>query len=150
MPTDEKITTVMGFDFGTQKIGVAIGQQLTQTASPLPELPAKDGQPQWQTIADLISEWQPDAFVVGIPLNDDGTDNALSKRARKFGNRLHGRFGLPLFTTNEHLSSYDAKDQIQQYSGRAAKANRYIDSVAAALIIETWFAESEPSTGRTL
>ena len=140
----------MGFDFGTQKIGVAIGQKLTQTASPLPEIPAKDGQPRWETVAALIAEWQPDAFVVGIPFSEDGTDNALTKRARKFGNRLHGRFGLPLFTTNEHLSSYDARDQIQQYSGRAAKSNRQIDSVAAALIIETWFAESEPATGSNL
>ena len=137
----------MGFDFGTKKIGVAIGQKLTQTASPLPEIPAKDGQPHWETVAALIAEWQPDAFVVGIPLNEDGTDNALTKRAKKFGNRLHGRFGLPLFTTNEHLSSYDARDQIQQYSGRAAKSSRQIDSVAAALIIETWFAEPEPTTG---
>ena len=140
----------MGFDFGTQKIGVAIGQKLTQTASPLPEIAAKDGQPRWETVAALIEEWQPDAFVVGIPFNEDGTDNALTKRARKFGNRLHGRFGLPLFTTNEHLSSYDARDQIQQYSGRAAKSNRLIDSVAAALIIETWFSESEPATGHNL
>jgi len=140
----------MGFDFGTQKIGVAIGQKLTQTASPLPEIPAKDGQPSWETVAALIAEWQPDAFVVGIPLNEDGTDNALTKRARKFGNRLHGRFGLPLFTANEHLSSYDARDQILQYSGRAAKSNRHIDSVAAALIIETWFAEPEPTTGHNL
>ncbi|OUS24445.1 Holliday junction DNA helicase RuvA [Gammaproteobacteria bacterium 45_16_T64] len=136
--------TLMGFDFGTQKIGIAIGQQLTQTASALPELPAKEGQPQWQTVAALIDEWQPDAFVVGIPLNEDGTENALSARARKFGNRLHGRFGLPLFTINEHLSSYDARDQIQQYSGRAAKSNRYIDSVAAVLILESWFSESKP------
>ncbi len=140
----------MGFDFGTQKIGVAVGQTLTQTASPLPEIPAKDGQPRWETVAALIAEWQPDAFVVGIPLNEDGTDNALTKRARKFGNRLHGRFGVPLFTANEHLSSFDARDQIQQYSGRAAKSNRQIDSVAAALIIETWFAETEPTTGHNL
>jgi len=140
----------MGFDFGTQKIGVAIGQKVTQTASPLPEIPAKDGQPSWETVATLIAEWQPDAFVVGIPLNEDGTDNALTKRARKFGNRLHGRFGLPLFTANEHLSSFDARDQILQYSGRAAKSNRQIDSVAAALIIETWFAETEPTTGHNL
>ena len=84
----------MGFDFGTQKIGIAIGQTVTQTASPLPDLPAKDGQPKWDAVASLIKEWQPDAFVVGIPLNEDGSDNALSKRARKFANRLHGRFGL--------------------------------------------------------
>jgi len=135
----------MGFDFGTKKIGVAIGQRLTQTASALPELPAKEGQPQWDAVAALIEEWQPDALVVGIPLNEDGSDNALSKRARKFGNRLHGRFGLPLFPVNEHLSSFDARDQIQQYSGRAAQSKRNIDSVAAALIIETWFAESGPS-----
>lgn len=149
MPSDSKITSIMGFDFGTRKIGVAIGQQLTQTASALPELPAKDGKPNWETVAALIKEWQPDGVVVGLPLNEDGTDNEFSKQARKFGNRLHGRFGLPLFTVNEHLSSYDARDQIQQYSGRAAKSGRLIDSVAAVLIIETWFAEHETSPGQT-
>ena len=149
MSLDAKITTIMGFDFGTRKIGVAIGQQLTQTASALPELPAKEGKPNWETVASLIKEWQPDGFVVGLPLNEDGTDNEFSKRARKFGNRLHGRFGLPLFTVNEHLSSYDARDQIQQYSGRAAKSGRLVDSIAAVLIIETWFAEPETSPGKT-
>lgn len=144
MPDQKQIMTLMGFDFGTQKIGIAIGQQLTQTASALPEIPAKDGQPQWQTVASLIEEWKPDAFVVGIPFNEDGSENPLSARARKFGNRLHGRFGLPLFTINEHLSSYDARDHIQQYSGRAAKSNRYVDSVAAVLILESWFSESQP------
>jgi len=147
MPSPSKITTLMSFDFGLRKIGVAVGQQLTQTASALPELPAKEGKPQWDTLTALIQEWQPDAFVVGLPLNEDGTENELTKRAKKFGNRLHGRYGLPLFTVNEHLSSYDARDQIRQYSGRAAKSGRYIDSIAAVLILETWFSESALSQG---
>ena len=144
------ITSVLGFDFGTQKIGVAIGQTITKTASALPELNAKEGQPNWDTITALIAEWQPDAFIVGIPLNEDGSDNPLSKRARKFANRLHGRFGLPFYTVNEHLSSYDARDQILQYSGRAAKSGRNIDSIAATLIIETWFSEPESLSGHHL
>lgn len=125
-------------------MGVAIGQSLTGTATPLMELKAKEGQPNWEQVAKLIDEWKPDAFLVGIPLNMDGSESEMSTRARKFGKRLHGRFGKPCHEVDERLSSFDARDQITQHSGRAPASNRNIDSVAAALILETWFNQRTP------
>ena len=85
--------SIMGFDYGTKSIGVAIGQELTGTAQPLRSLKANDGIPNWDEIEKLLKEWQPDLLIVGLPLNMDGTDQEITLRARKFGNRLHGRFG---------------------------------------------------------
>lgn len=129
--------TVLGFDYGTQKIGVAIGQSITQTANPLPQLKARDGIPNWDDIAILIKEWQPDAFVVGIPLNMDGSESAISIRAAKFSRRLEGRFQLPAHTFDERLSTFDARLTLNNSEQKNSRAS--VDSLAAALIIETWF-----------
>lgn len=134
--------TLLAFDWGTQKIGVAVGQSLTQTATPLAEIPARDGIPQWEMIAKLVDEWQPDAFVVGLPLNMDDTESELTPRARKFGNRLHARFKRPWHPVDERLTSFDARKTIAtnaRQTGVAPKKGRMVDSVAAALILETWF-----------
>ena len=82
--------SIMGFDYGTKSIGVAIGQELTGTAQPLRAIKANDGIPNWDDIDKLLKEWQPDLLVVGLPLNMDGTEQEITVRARKFGNRLHG------------------------------------------------------------
>ncbi|MGB0957148.1 MAG: Holliday junction resolvase RuvX, partial [Litorivicinus sp.] len=84
----------LGFDYGLTRIGVATGQTLTRTASPLCVLKASNGTPQWEQIEALIREWQPVALVVGLPINMDGSDNPITARARKFAKRLHGRFHL--------------------------------------------------------
>jgi putative Holliday junction resolvase len=131
--------TVLAFDFGTQKIGLAIGQELTKTASPLPAIKAKDGIPNWDQLAKIIAEWQPDLFVVGHPLNMDGTDNDVTVRARKFANRLNGRFHKPAELVDERLSSFDAKDLVKELHGKVDHRDTAIDSVAASLILETWF-----------
>ena len=104
------LKTLLGFDFGTRNIGVAVGQVITRTATALPQLKARDGIPDWSQLAALIEEWQPDGVVVGIPLNMDGTESPMSQRARKFGKRLHGRYNLPFFPADERLSSFEAKD----------------------------------------
>lgn len=132
---------LLSFDFGTQKIGVAIGNCITGTATPLTLLKAREGQPDWSLVAALIADWEPDAFLVGIPLNMDGSTSEMSQRAARFGRRLHGRFGKPCLTVDERLSSFDARDQIQQLTGRPPAAGVPIDSVAAALIFETWYRE---------
>ena len=86
---------ILAFDFGTRRIGVAVGNELLHSARELTPLPARDGIPDWNVVTRLIEEWQPDLFVVGLPLNMDGTESLMSTRARKFGNRLHGRYGKP-------------------------------------------------------
>jgi putative Holliday junction resolvase len=135
MTTPAAPTTVLAFDFGTSRIGVAYGQSLTQTTTPLKEIAAKDGIPQWQEIEKLIKEWQPDCFLTGLPLNMDGSENPMCVRARKFSNRLHGRFGKPSYLWDERLSSAEVKiDNPSDNYKRDA-----VDSLAAASILESWF-----------
>lgn len=129
---------ILAFDFGTHRIGVAFGQELTGTATPLPILPARDGIPDWQQIEILVKEWRPDAFVVGLPVNMDGTEGPITPRARKFGNRLHGRFHKPIHTMDERLSSIEAKEKL---ASATQKNNIGLDSMAATLILESWFRE---------
>lgn len=126
---------VMAFDFGTKRIGIAYGQTLTQTAQPVAEIPARDGIPDWLQIEKLINEWQPDCFLTGLPLNMDGTENEMCVRARKFANRLHGRFGKPSHLWDERLSSEEAK-AIRPSDNYKKNA---VDGIAASAILESWF-----------
>lgn len=137
--TDSAANRYLCFDYGLSYIGVAIGQTVTGSASPLKPLKAKDGIPNWDQIKQLVDEWQPDGFLVGRPLNMDGTESEMSKRANKFANRLHGRFGPPAFLQDERLSSFEAKGLLMSKNpgNRDFKAQE-IDSVAAVLIFESW------------
>ena len=100
---------LLGFDYGTRSIGVAVGQMITGQARELCNLKAENGIPKWEEIEKLIKEWQPDAMVVGMPLNMDGTPSEFCARAQKFANRLNGRFNLPVFTHDERLTTFEAK-----------------------------------------
>ncbi|MCH1557476.1 MAG: Holliday junction resolvase RuvX [Pseudomonadales bacterium] len=128
---------IMGFDYGTHRIGVAIGQRITQTASPLAILKARQGQPNWSEIEALIIEWQPEAFVVGLPLHMDDEPSDLSVQAEKFARRLTGRFNLPHTMVDERLSSVEAKN---------LSAGDAIDDVAAVLILETYLSSESTLT----
>ena len=128
---------IMGFDYGTHRIGVAIGQRITQTASPLAILKARQGQPNWSEIEALIKEWQPEAFVVGLPLHMDDEPSDLSVQAEKFARRLTGRFNLPHTMVDERLSSVEAKN---------LSAGDAIDDVAAVLILETYLSSDSALT----
>ncbi len=107
--TNPDIRTFLAFDFGLRHIGVATAQTLTTTSTPLAILSAKCGTPDWDQIAALLAEWLPDALVVGLPLNMDGSESDMSARARKFANRLEGRFGLAVHMADERLSSREAR-----------------------------------------
>ncbi len=131
----DKPRTLLGFDFGTKRIGVAVGQELTRTATALETLNSPDGGPDWASISRLIKEWQPDALVVGLPLNLDGSESESSRLARRFGNRLAGRYNLPVFTADERLSSSEA-EVILAEQGHFEKAE--IDKLAAQLILQSW------------
>lgn len=102
---------LLGFDYGTKQIGVAVGQMITRQARELCNLKAQDGIPRWEQIEALIKEWQPDALVVGLPLNMDGTPSDMCVRAEKFARRLNGRFNLPVHTHDERLTTFAAKGQ---------------------------------------
>ncbi|ABE57423.1 MULTISPECIES: Holliday junction resolvase RuvX [Chromohalobacter] len=132
---------VLAFDFGTRRIGVAVGNEMLGSATALAPLPARDGIPDWQQIAALLEEWQPDLLVVGLPLNMDGTESDMSRRARKFGNRLHGRFGKPVEVFDERGSTRAAKRIARDAGHRGNYRDDGVDGIAAQLILESFFAD---------
>lgn len=136
---------ILGFDYGLRRIGVAIGQTLTRTASPLPAVPARDGKPDWDRIKNLIEEWQPAALVVGLPYNMDGSTQEMTARAERFHRQLEGRFGLPVHAVDERLSSIEAEERLieARRSGRRGRiAKEDIDSTAACVLLENWLQQS--------
>lgn len=126
--------SALAFDFGTRRIGTAFGQTVTGTATALSPVASRDGIPDWTVMDALIEEWQPDVFVVGMPYNMDDSESELLLRARKFGNRLNGRYHKPCYGMDERLSSFEARGQLLRKESRAQ-----LDSLAASLILETWF-----------
>lgn len=132
------IKTLLAFDYGTKNIGVASGQTITRSASSLPPLKARDGIPDWGQVEKVLAEWKPDLVLVGLPLNMDDSESELSVRARKFGNRLHGRFGVKVELVDERLTSFDAKSEVMAHGGSRDYKNNPVDSIAARLILESW------------
>lgn len=131
--------TVLGFDYGTKSIGVAVGQAITGTANPICSLKAIDGIPNWDQIGELIKEWQPNLVVVGLPLNMDGTEQEITQRAKKFANRINGRFNIKVVTQDERLTTADAKARLFEFKGYKALTKGQIDAISAVLIIESYF-----------
>ncbi|HLU62341.1 MAG TPA: Holliday junction resolvase RuvX [Gammaproteobacteria bacterium] len=140
--------TLLGFDYGLRRIGVAVGQSLTATASPLPALTARDGVPDWTAIEKLVDEWRPAALVVGVPYNMDGSRQEMTDRAERFGRQLHGRFHLPVHAVDETLSSVAAEERLKEArrEGRRGRIQKPdIDSAAACVLLETWFNARNPA-----
>lgn len=131
--------TVLTFDYGTKSIGVAVGQELTGTASLLSALKAQDGTPDWNLLEKLIKEWQPQLLLVGLPLNMDGTEQPFTARTRKFANRLHGRFGLPVELHDERLTTTEARSQLFAEGGYKKLTKDKVDSLSAKIIFESWY-----------
>jgi putative Holliday junction resolvase len=128
--------TFLGFDYGTKKIGVAVGQAVTGTATPLATLGAVNQKPDWDRIAALVDEWRPEALVVGHPFEMTDREAEVADRAKRFARQLHGRFHLPVHLVDERLTTREAWSRL----GRAAHRDpRKVDAVAACLILETWF-----------
>ncbi|MGN1281457.1 MAG: Holliday junction resolvase RuvX [Succinivibrio sp.] len=139
------MSTIICFDFGTSHIGVATGNTITRTGTPQKALRAKDGIPDQGALLKLVKDWNPKLFVVGLPLNMDGTEQLMTKRARKFGNRLKEKFSIEVVFVDERLTSASAKDEIFLQGGFRALASDKgaIDSLAALTILEQYFSENE-------
>lgn len=127
--------TYLGFDAGARRLGVAVGESLTGSARPLVTLPVRDGQPAWDRLARLMHSWEPAGLVVGLPLHADGSDSDSTALARRLARRLSGRYRRPVFLVDERLSSHEAEARL---AGGRQPGDR--DSVAAQVILETWFA----------
>jgi len=128
------MSTVIAFDFGLKRIGVAVGNTLLKQATPLALIdePTNDGK--FKAIGALLGEWQPDTVVVGLPLHPDGAEHEMSVRCRRFANQIHGRYGIPAVLVDERYTSA----VLQQQRGQ------YVDSDAAALILQQYFDQHDP------
>lgn len=135
--------TILCFDYGTKSIGVAVGSELTGSATLLPALKARDGIPEWEQIERLIKEWQPQLLLVGLPLNMDGSEQEFTVRTRKFANRLHGRFGLPISLHDERLSTADARSRLFAEGGYRNLSKDKVDSLSAQIIFEGWYEQRD-------
>ncbi len=145
MPEPAGKGTVLAFDFGEKRIGVAVGEWQLSQAHPLTTLHGESAQQRFAAIAALIREWQPTALVVGRPIALDGTPTTMTARCTRFANQLRGRFGLPVDFAEERLSSVDAEERLRAAGHDSRSARRHLDAVAAQLILQSHFAANAPA-----
>ena len=140
--------TFLGFDYGERRIGVAVGQSVTGTASPLSTVSVRDGEPDWDSIDGIVSTWKPDGLVVGEPLHMDGRPQTMTRRARRFRHALRSRFGLPVHAADERLTTVEARAELAgrgAFRGAGAGRRHEVDHpVAARIILESWLGERRP------
>ncbi len=134
--------TVLSFDYGLRRIGVAVGNTLSGTAAALATIDARDGEPDWRAVARCVADWQPAAIVVGVPYNMAGSNALLTAAALQFADRLAERFGIEVHRVDERLSSREAEDQLRERRRSGAKTRRVrrgeVDQEAARLLLLQW------------
>ncbi|BCB25367.1 putative pre-16S rRNA nuclease [Sulfurimicrobium lacus] len=136
-------TTVLCFDFGLQRIGVAVGDVTIGVAHPLETIHGESNEQKFGAIAILIQEWQPGALVVGLPLHLDGTEHEMTLRCRKFSRQLEGRFNLPVALVDERLTSEAASQDLRAMGIGGRRQKAMLDQVAAQLILQTYLDENK-------
>lgn len=146
MPDLSAPQMIMAFDFGTQKMGMAVGQSLIESANPLALFPMKDGIPNWDELLKIVKQYQPTLFLVGLPLNMDDTESELSTRARKFARRLRHQTNIETLMVDERLTTREARDELDSYQAKGRGKKLSADSIAAALFIESWYRNPEGLT----
>ena len=139
----DKPLNLLGFDFGSKRIGVAFANNPHTQPIVLAPIKAQDGIPNWQVLESLVAEWQAQAFVVGIPYNMDDSISEMALRARKFANRMSARFDLPCYVVDERLSTLAAKEEHLNAGGGSDWEKHGVDGIAAGLILQSWFSETE-------
>lgn len=139
--------TLLAFDFGTKRIGIAVGNTVTGTATPLETIDDEKNEVRFGRIGELIAEWQPAALVVGLPCNDDGTPHEMTALSRRFANRLKGRFELPTLLVDERYTSAAASSALDQAGVHGRKQKPLLDQVAAQQILQAYF--DEPAAAKT-
>jgi putative Holliday junction resolvase len=135
--------TLFGIDFGTRKIGVAVGQTLTRTATGIAVIPVREREPDWDMLDKLVQQWKPGAFVVGMPFNMDGSDSDMAGRARHFARTLTERYGKPCHEVDERLSTREAREISRdnaELSGKRVNDRAKVDALVAQLLLESWLA----------
>ena len=133
--------TYLAFDYGEKYIGVAVGSRHSRLAEPLTTLRGSAKNPDWVRVSQLIEEWRPDALVVGLPLNMDGSDNPMTRAARAFGQRLKDRYNLPVHMVDERLSTLVARDTLNEAGVTMRRHKSRLDKVAAQTILQAFLNE---------
>jgi putative Holliday junction resolvase len=137
--------TLLAFDFGTRRIGIAKGSTLLANATPLTTIDAEKNEIRFARIEALILEWQPSALIVGLPCNDDGTPHEMTALSRRFANRLKGRFNLPVLLVDERYTSAAASSVLDEQGIHGRKQKAVLDQYAAQQILQAYF--DEPTAG---
>jgi putative Holliday junction resolvase len=133
--------TLLAFDFGIKRIGVAVGNTISSSTQPLVTLQGEQNEQRFAAIGKLIKEWQPSALVVGLPCNDDGSPHEMTRLCRRFANRLKGRFNLPTMLVDERYTSASASSHLNELGVRGIKQKPLLDQVAAQHILQAYFDE---------
>ena len=133
---------ILAFDFGLKHIGVAIGQEITNTAQTFFSLDAKNGEPDWSQLDPLVKEWNPKLMVVGNPLNMDGSDSEIKKDSDKFSDLINKRYKVPVELMDERLTTREAKARLKSEEGSFISTGKDTHQIAAQIILENWFSEN--------
>jgi len=133
---------ILAFDFGLKHIGVAIGQEITNTAQTFFSLDAKNGEPDWSQLDLLVKEWNPKLMVVGNPLNMDGSDSEIKKNSDKFSDLINKRYNVPVELMDERLTTREAKARLKSEEGSFISSGKDTHQIAAQIILENWFSEN--------
>ena len=133
---------ILCFDFGEKRIGVALGNSFTKIAHPLLTIESQINTERFKIIENLLKKWNSDFVVVGIPLNDDGSENKLTKLARKFADKIHNKFNLPVFSIDERFTSLEAESILRERGIKIRKNKELVDQIAAKIISESYFREN--------
>ena len=133
---------VLAFDFGTRRIGVAVGEMMLGTARPLDTISVEANDLRFAAIAKLIDEWRPVRLVVGLPLSLDGEAHEMTERCQRFARQLEGRFRLPVALVDERLTSTSAEQHLRERSHDWRQRKETLDAEAAAIILQSYFDES--------
>ena len=133
------VGTVMAFDFGEKRIGVAVGESMLKVAHPLTTINAEENEVKFAKIAALIKEWRACLLVVGLPMHMDGEAHLLTQLSKKFAQRLEGRFNLPVVMVDERLSSAEAAQNLSAAGVKGIKQKALLDAVAAQTILQSYF-----------
>ncbi len=137
--------TLLAFDFGTRRIGIAVGNTISGTANPLATIDDERNEVRFARIGELLAEWQPAALVVGLPCNDDGTPHEMTALSRRFANRLKGRYALPVLLVDERYTSASASERLNEEGVHGRKQKGLLDQYAAQQILQAYF--DEPNAG---
>ena len=132
---------IVAFDFGLKHIGMAVDQEITNTAQTFYSLKAESGEPNWDELDIIVRDWQPKLFVVGNPINMDGSDSDMKEKSDKFSNLIRQRYNIPVELMDERLSTREARERMKSDSGHFVDASADTHQISAQIILESWFRE---------